>query len=112
MDGLGIETAIEALVAEILKNGIINGVYDTGVFGGVGELVVVAAKFVAEEEAFFVIGIQAVVFVHLPDFLQAGLHGKVGLTEGNHFFAGVGILNDEITGVAGEFDSLNVTFGL
>ncbi len=43
----------------------------------------------------------------LSDFLQAGLHGKISLAESNHFLSGVGVLDDEVTGVAGKFDAFD-----
>ncbi len=49
-------------------------------------------------------------FVHLPDFLQAGLDGEVGLSKSDDFFSGVCILDDEVAGVAGELDTFYRSF--
>lgn len=63
MNGFGIQAAIKALVAEILENGVINGIDHPGNLRSVGKFVVVPAQFVAQEQPLFVFGTQAVVLV-------------------------------------------------
>jgi hypothetical protein len=73
VDGLGIEAGVEAHVAVVLKDGIVDGFDNARVLGGVRELSVVLADVFAEEEA-------AAVFRFLVGkFLAAGLHGEIGL---------------------------------
>ena len=70
------------------------------------QLEVVLEHLFAQEEALFLLGGQGLIGLHLLDFGDAGLDGEVGLAEGYDFLRWVGILYDEITGVAGEFDGI------
>ena len=42
--------------------------------------------------------------------LPARLDGEIGLAMRHDFFAGIGVLNDEVTGIAGETSSYNGSF--
>ena len=107
VDVAGIQTAVKTLIAEILENSVINRVNHACIFGGIGKLDIVLAELVSEEKPFFIFIAEPVILVHLLDFLQAGLHGKIGLAKRDEFFGRVGVLDDEVAGVAGKFDAFD-----
>ena len=81
MNCLGIQSAVEAHVSVVLENRIVDGFDDARIFGGIGELCVVLAQFLAKEET-------AVLFNFLiGQLLARGLDREIGLAEGNDFFA-------------------------
>ena len=47
----------------------------------------------------------------LDEFRAAGLDGEVGLGEGDFLFSRISILGDEVAGVTGEHDVLDLTLG-
>lgn len=95
MDVLGSKSAIETHVTVVLENGVVARFNDSGILRGIGKLAVVRAQFGADGEAalFLDLGI--------AQFLPAGLDGEIGLALGDDFLGWIGVLNDEIAGVAG-----------
>jgi hypothetical protein len=78
----------------VLENGVIAGIDDTRPFRRIGKLCVVGAEIGADGEA--------ALFLQLliAQFLPTRLNGEVGLPLRDDFLGGIGILNDEVTGVA------------
>ena len=96
VDVLGIQAAVKAHVAVVLEDGVVDGLNDAAFLGGIGEVGVVLAEFLAQEKAAFLFDLL------IGKLLAAGLDGEIGLAEGDDFLAGVGVLDDEVTGIAGE----------
>ena len=101
VDVLGGESAVKPGIAVVLEDGVIDGLHDAGLFGGVGQLDVVLFHFRPEKQAAF--------FFDLPvgHFLPPGLDGEIGLPRRDDFLGGIGVLDDEIAGVAGHHDDLD-----
>ena len=98
MDCLSIQATVEAHIAVVLEDGVVDRFNDTGVFCGVCELRVVLTKFLAKKKsAFFFDGL-------VRKFLPACLKSEIGLAEGNDFLTWIGVLNDEVAGIAGEVE--------
>ena len=49
------------------------------------------------------------VFLESLNFLLPGFDGKIRLTQGDHFFAGVSVHHNQVTSVTGKFDVSNFT---
>ena len=60
----------------------------------------------ADRKAFLFFAKDVVVFDQL---LLSCLNGKIGLADGNHLFARVAVLNDEIAGIAGQHEIVNLS---
>ena len=78
----------------VLENGVVLWLDHPGVLGGVGELGVVLPQFGA--------GGEAALCFHLlvAQLLPPGLNGKVSLPLRDDFLGRVGVLDDEVAGVA------------
>ena len=94
MDVLRAKAAVEPHVAVILENGVVAGVDDPGVLGGVCKLAVVLLEFGADGQPALLLDLR------IAEFLTPGLNRKIGLALGNDFLGGIGILDDEVAGVA------------
>ena len=101
MNVLRAESAVEAYVAVILKDGVVAGFDDSCVLRSIGELAVVGAEFGADGEA--------ALFFHflVAQFLPPGLDGEVGLTLCHDFLGWIGVLDDEVAGVTGHHHRLH-----
>ena len=93
------ESTVEAHVACILENGKLLIGNDTGIACSFCQHLIPLADVAANDQAL-------AVFIQLiepvGDFLTVSLDGEIGLTERNDFFTRVPILDDQITGVAGQ----------
>ena len=85
----------------VLKNGVVAGFDDSRAFRGIGELGVVGTKVRADGEA--------ALFLHLliAQLLPARLDGEVGLALRHDLLGGIGVLDDEVAGVAGHHHGLH-----
>ena len=91
-----VQAVVEAPVAVVLENGVVDGFDDPGALGSIGQLGVMLLEFVPQEQA-------AVVFqksILVAEFLPPGLDGKIGLALRNDLFSWISVLNDQVTGVA------------
>ena len=93
--------AVQALVAVVLKNRVVQRRIHPRIFGCCGQVLVVGGQLVADGQALVVL-IQLRKLVAVGQLLPARLQGKVGLAIGNHGFAGLAVLHHQIAGVAGE----------
>jgi len=78
----------------VLENGVVLWLDHPGVLGGVGELRVVHPQFGADGEA--ALGFDLLV----AQFLPSGLNGKIGLPLSHDLLGRIGVLDDEVAGVA------------
>ncbi len=97
----GAEAAVQALVTVVLKHCVVERCDDACIFCISRQLFVVTGKFVANGEPLFVFG-QFGKDALLGELLAPGLQGEVGLTMCDHRFGRVGVLYDQVAGVAGE----------
>ena len=88
-----------ALVAVILEDGVVEAGLNAGILGRRGEILVVLGQFVADRQTFFVLG-QAGECLVVGQFLPPGLDGKIGLAVGDDRLGGIGVLDDQVTGIA------------
>ena len=91
---LGSEAAIETHVTVVLEDGVVARFDDSGIFSGIGKLAVVRAQLGADDEATLFLNFG------VAQLLSAGLDGEIGLALGDDFLGWIGILDDEIAGVA------------
>jgi len=103
VDVLCAESPVETHVAVVLENGVIARLDDSGILRGIGELAIVRAQFGADGEATLCF------YFFVAQFLASGLDGKIGLSLGDDFFGRVGVLDDEVAGIARHHHGLNRT---
>ena len=87
----------------ILKNGIIEWSFHSGIFCNCGQVLVMRCQFIADSQTFIVLGKTGEFFV-IRQLLPAGLHSKIGLTIGDNRLGGIAVLYNQIAGVAGQSD--------
>jgi len=95
---LGAQTAVQAPVTVILKNGIVQRGIDACVLGGCGQVLVVRRQLIADGKALFILGELselALVF----KLLAASLQGEVSLSMGDNGLGRIAVLHDQIAGV-------------
>ena len=95
------QPAIKAHVTVILKNGVVYGFDDTRILGRIGQLGVMAANLFSQQNP--PLRLNALV----GQFLPPRLDRKVGLTLRHDLLVGVGVLNDEVAGIAGQKNGLD-----
>ena len=95
------QSAIKSDIAAILKDGIILGFDDACALGRVGQLHIMLADLFAQSETPFYLD------AFVGQFLPPRLDGEIGLAMRHDFFAGIGVLDDEIAGVAGQQSNYN-----
>ena len=94
MDGLHVETAVEAHVTVVLENGVIHRFDNAGLLGGPRQLDVVELHLLAEQQPAFGFG------GLVGELLAARLNGEVSLPQSDDFFTGVGVLHNQVAGVS------------
>lgn len=94
MDVLGPQAGIESGVTVILEDSVIFRFHDAGVVGRIGQLEVVRLQFSPD--------LQAPVFLNflIGQLLPARLDGEISLPERHQLLRRIGILDDEVAGVA------------
>ena len=85
----------------ILKYCIINWFYYTCSFGCLSQVFIMISHFFPEKNPFLFFGIQLLISLHLLNFLQSGLHSKIGLPKRHNLFSRISILHNQVTGVTG-----------
>ena len=103
MDGLGPEAAVEPDVAMVLENGVVPGFDYPGILGGVGQLAVVHPQLRTDGEPALLLDLP------VAQFLPTGLDGEIGLADRDNFLGRIGILDDEVAGVARHHHGLHRT---
>lgn len=97
-----VQAVVQALIAVILEDGVIDRLDHASRLGRIGQLGIVVAEFGPEKHASI-----ALEQLLVGDFLPAGLDGKVGLAEGDDLLLGVGILDGQVAGIAGHQDGFD-----
>jgi hypothetical protein len=86
-----------------LENGVVAGLDNAGILGGIGQLAFVLPEFRPD-------GKPALLFeFRIAQFLAAGLDCKIGLALGNDFLGRICVLNHKVTGIAGHHHGLHRT---
>ena len=105
VDVLRTQSTVEAHVAVVLENGVIAGLDDTSPFRRIGKLAVVGAEIGSDREA--ALFLQFLIAQLLPP----GLDGKVCLSLCDDLLCRIGVLDDEVAGVAGHHHGLERALG-
>ncbi|MNN83273.1 hypothetical protein D3C81_2002960 [compost metagenome] len=93
MYSFGIQTAIQPLVAVILKYGKVKCSENAGLVCCISKLGVMFSQLVPQHDS-------ALVFSGLLEYLLlTGLDGKICLAEGDDLLSRIGVLNDEVAGI-------------
>ena len=92
----GLQAVIQAHVAIVLKNCIVDRLNNTSVMSCIGKGGVMAFHFVANSKTLLILG---KLFIVLYKLLLPGLYRKVGLSKCYDFLARIAIHDNEITGV-------------
>ena len=101
LHGLG-GFAEEGLVALAADEG--EGVVAAGLLvNDLGKFLLGGGEFVTRRDA---LGFQKAL---LDEFGPAGLNGEIGLGEGDFLLSGIAVLGDEVAGIAGEHEIVNLT---
>jgi hypothetical protein len=97
------QAVVQSHIAVVLEYYVFYRFDHAGVPGGIGQLGVMVADLVPPMEPPIVLKFRFL------DFLDPGLHRKVGLPLGYDFFFRVGVLYSQITGVARHENGLNLS---
>lgn len=110
VDVPGTQAALEALVAVVLEDGVVQGSLYTGVLCCGRERLVVLGQLASQHQATLILR-QFSERGGISQFLTPRLQREVRLTVGNNRFCGIAVLDDEVTGVARKPAILNLAAG-
>lgn len=104
---LGAEPAVEAFVAMILEDRIVERGFHASALGRGDQRLVVRGQFATKHQTALIFG-KLSKPCSVAKFLPPGLQRKVGLAIGDDGFGRVTVLDDQVAGVAGEPEILDL----
>src|SRR3989338_3294527 len=110
MNVLRPHAAVQALVAVILKDRIVERRIHAGIFGSGGELFIVLGQFVAYCQTLLAFR-QAGEFLVVVQLLTPRLHRKISLPVGDHRLGRIAVLHDQVASITGKSIVLDFALG-
>ncbi len=92
----------------VLKYRIIQICDNSGIFGCIHKLFIVAAEFIAQIQPLFFFG-KPLKCLIISKLLSSGLDGKIGLSGSDNRLGRIAVLNNQITGIARKVKIFNRT---